>query len=99
MTTTKPHRVPKDGPPDANVYLMLLALHDCSEGGLDDDDPEILWACDPVRGERYEISLAVVDDLIRRGWLDDTQGYDTLSVTDKGKHWLRKFLKLNRGRL
>lgn len=100
-TTTggKRLKLPAGGPTDPAVYLTLLALMDCPEGCLDPDDSEALWACDPLKRERFRLDLGVIDELTRRGWLDDSQGFDVLAVTERGKWWLGKFLKGNGGAL
>jgi hypothetical protein len=84
-TTAKPLKVPPNGPTDPAVFLTMLAVHDCPEGAIDYDDGRTMWACDPVRRERFALDLGVIDDLTRRGWLDDSHGYDVLSVTERGR--------------
>lgn len=82
-TTMTTHRVPPNGPQDAALYLALLAVHDLKDAAIDADG-ECLWGLDKVRMERYRIEFVDIDRLVALGWVDDSQGYDTLRVTGKG---------------
>lgn len=91
------HKVPAVGPRDPVVWLTLLALHDSDRGAIEPETGDV-WVGNTAAKVKYRIDPAHLDELISLGWIDDGKGFDELAVTEKGRYWLAKFVKLNGGR-
>lgn len=98
MKTASDHKVPAAGPRDPVVWLTLLALHDSDRGAIDPETGDV-YVGNTLLKVRYKVKPAHLDELIACGWVDDTRGHDELCVTDKGRYWLARFVRLNGGEL
>lgn len=96
-TTTTALKVPKSGPADPRVYLVLLSLVDCDRAAIDAETGEV-WVGNTADRVRWTIDPAHLDTLIELKWVDDGRAHDELHVTPQGHYWLSRFLKLNGGR-
>lgn len=93
MTTAL--RCPASGPQDVRVYLTLAEFERAAGGALTNDGRVFLL--DERGGPLSEIDLAVLDTLENQGWVELADGQTMrMTVTQKGRFWLAKFLKANR---
>jgi hypothetical protein len=92
--TAVAYRTPPNAPADERLYLTALVLVECDQGVIERDSGQ-LWAIDSRRKVRYAVALEVIDELERLGWVSLADGHDAVSVTDKGRYWLRRFARLN----
>lgn len=95
MTTT-PFVLPAAGPRDAEVWLTLVALCRADRGAIDPDTGEV-WCGDTAERVRWRLDPDKLDPLIALGWVDDSRAADEIVVTEKGRYWARRFIRLNGG--
>lgn len=93
MTATA-YRCPPNAPADERLYLTVLVLANCDQGLIERESGQ-LWAIDVGRRVRYAIDLEVIDELERLGWIDTASTHDGVSVTARGRYWVKRFAKLN----
>jgi len=90
------HKVPALGPRDPVVWLTLLALHDSDRGAIEPETGDV-YVGNTLLKVKYRVDPAHLDELIALGWVDDGKGFDELAVTDRGRYWLARFVRLNGG--
>jgi hypothetical protein len=85
-------RLPPGGPTDVRPYLTVRLLERAAGAFLADDGVLVVVG---KTGSEYPQDLAVVDELVRLGWLE-LYDVDGVRVTPTGAYWSEKFGRCNR---
>lgn len=91
-STPRVYKTPNKGPTDAKLYLVCGAIMGADRAVIAND---VVWLVDESELTRGEITLDEIDELEAMGWLDLSRSVEAIDVTERGKHWVSRFLKAN----